>query len=174
MENLEKRIYFRFNHLKVTPLPPGQNVICSWRILTLRRLRCVPEGYLLVVAVSIEQQHRLSSYSGGFEGDTPARTYPSGPKFSQFHAVFGHFGKNRMLAPPGGGHLLLRGVLDPLLSYINLTLRRQKRINVNSRRAALTQRDISMKTTAFSAAVTFMSNVENKLLKIPCQFVLPE
>ena len=103
----------------------------------------------------------------------PACAHLPGPKFSQFRAVLEilaklYFGVPRRRVP------LLRRILDPSLSYINLTLRRQKRINVNSRRAALMQRDISMKTTAFSAAVTLMSNVENKLLKIPCQFVLPE
>ena len=107
-------------------------------------------------------------------GGHPSAYLPVRPKIFSISCSFWTFWQNRMLAPPGGGHLLLREVLDPLLSYINLTLRRQKRINVNSRRAALTQTDMSMKTTAFSAALTFMSNVENKLLKIPCQFVLPE
>ena len=43
---------------------------------------------------------------GGAPGECPP---PNGPKFAQFHAVFGNFGKNFMLAPPAGGLAPLLG-----------------------------------------------------------------
>ena len=43
---------------------------------------------------------------------------PMGPKFFQFHAVFGKFWQNHMLAPPPGElHPLLGEILDPPLLY---------------------------------------------------------
>ena len=40
--------------------------------------------------------------SGGSKGGRRGRAPPWGPKFSQFHAVFGKIWQNRMLAPPWG------------------------------------------------------------------------
>ena len=52
-------------------------------------------------------------FSGGSKGG--ARDVPSwGSKFFQFHAVFGKFWQNRMLAPPLGSWCPLLGeILDP-------------------------------------------------------------
>ena len=45
---------------------------------------------------------------------------PWGSKFFQFHAVFGKFRQNRMLAPlPGSWHPLLGEILDPPLNSSN-------------------------------------------------------
>ena len=44
-----------------------------------------------------------------------ARDAPRGPKFFQFHAVFGKIWQNRMLAPPGSWRPLLGEILDPPL-----------------------------------------------------------
>ena len=47
---------------------------------------------------------------------------PRGSKFFQFHAVFGKFWRNRMLAPPPGSWRPLLGeILDPPLVIISYT-----------------------------------------------------
>ena len=43
------------------------------------------------------------------------RLKTTGPKFSQFHAVFRKIWQNHMLPPPEGWRPLLRGILDPPL-----------------------------------------------------------
>ena len=58
-----------------------------------------------------------SHRSGGSKGGARGTRAPSwGPKFFQFHAVFGKIWQNRMLAPPlGSWRPLLREILDPPL-----------------------------------------------------------
>ena len=54
--------------------------------------------------------------SGGSKGAQGTRAPSGGSKFFQFHAVFGKFWQNRMLAPPWGvGAPLLGEILDPPL-----------------------------------------------------------
>ena len=50
---------------------------------------------------SIENADRSVITSGGSKGGREGRAPPLGSKFFQFHAVFGKFWQNRMLAPPG-------------------------------------------------------------------------
>ena len=45
-----------------------------------------------------------------------------GPKFFQFHAVFGKIWQNRMLVPPRSWRPLLGEILDPPLENIEGTL----------------------------------------------------
>ena len=52
-------------------------------------------------------------------GTGDARPLPRGSKFFRFHAVFGKFWQNRMLAPPlGSWRPLLGEILDPPLFWI--------------------------------------------------------
>ena len=54
----------------------------------------------------------VADLRGGRRGRAP----PRGSKFFQFHAVFGKFWQNRMLAPPLGSWRPLHGeILDPPL-----------------------------------------------------------
>ena len=48
-------------------------------------------------------------------GGTRGMRTPWGSKFFKFHAVFGKFWQNRMLAPPGELAPLLGEILDPPL-----------------------------------------------------------
>ena len=47
---------------------------------------------------------------------------PPGSKFFQFHAIFGKFWQNRMLAPPGQLAPYLGEILDPPLVELNEVL----------------------------------------------------
>ena len=54
--------------------------------------------------------------SGGSKGGARGTRPPRGPRFFQFHAVFGKIWQNRMLAPPlGSWRPLLGEILDPPL-----------------------------------------------------------
>ena len=48
-----------------------------------------------------------------------------GPKFFQFHAVFGNFWQNRMLATPGSWRPHLGEILDPPLKEFNFLKTRE-------------------------------------------------
>ena len=61
-----------------------------------------------------------TNVSGGSKGGPGAPPPPHGLKFSWFHAVFGKFWQNGILAlpPPEGRRPLLQGILDPPLNVI--------------------------------------------------------
>ena len=65
--------------------------------------------------------------SGGSKGGSRDVCPPWGPKFFQFHAVFGKIWQNRMLVPPlGTWQPLLGEILDPpLISDVNISQRTQ-------------------------------------------------
>ena len=59
--------------------------------------------------------------SGGSKGGRRGRAPPPwGSKFFRFHAVFGKFWQNRMLAPPGSWRPLLGEILDLPLVILRL------------------------------------------------------
>ena len=59
-----------------------------------------------------QEMYSVADLRGGTGDARP----PWGSKFFRFHAVFGKFWQNRMLAPPlGSWHPLLREILDPPL-----------------------------------------------------------
>ena len=66
----------------------------------------------------INSSKAVADLKGGREGR--AALPPRGPKFFQFHAVFGKIWQNHMLAPPprGSWRPLLGKILDPPLKSV--------------------------------------------------------
>ena len=57
---------------------------------------------ILLVPFKVQNVEKSVGSSGGSKGAGKGRVPPWGTKFFQFHAVFGKFWQNRMLAPLPG------------------------------------------------------------------------
>ena len=67
--------------------------------------------------IIVELPEKMSLNSGGSKGGVRDACPPWGPKFFQFHAVFGKIWRNRMLVPPG---CILNGSVRGRVSSSNL------------------------------------------------------
>ena len=90
-------------------------------ILTKSNCRINRVRVIRVEPVRVQVRVRVDVNSGGSKGG--ASLAPPGSKFFQFHAVFGKFWQNRMLAPPTpvGWRPHLGEILDPpLVNVMNV------------------------------------------------------